>query len=1071
MKSKLFLTGLAIVVLTMAGCQQDELVDSPALKGNTSIKASMEGVMTRSAVADNGTFSWVAGDQISVYTSKNRFKTFETAGSGSGNVTFTGDLESDETLAESGYAVYPAGDHSYTSSTLTLDLPAEYDYADAYTPNTNAIMIAAMNGDNLEFKHVGGVLCFSISNMPKDAAQFVFTANTPITGKFTVTTGEGESYIATPAEADASSYGKTVTIKFPAVTADPSSEEAMTFYVPLPTGTYDGFTVSIQKSDATELGKLTATASNVLNRADLGQFKVFDCATDMKIATTMDEVTAAFSNPTTTEGEAPEVSVTIPSTVDNDEAATITLGEEFTASGNTTPSKATIAYEAAPTSVTINEANISTATSGESKGEVRVVIPATTETTSKPNVTINTPNLTAGLYADDSSVGTHYGQVTATTATNTLIIGTKVTVDKVTVKGGNVRVCAGATLTDIARDASNSSTVYVFYEEGATLPSNQSSITDVIFKKAEGNVLKFLSDMAKGGEVQLTEDLDITDIEITVPENITTTLDLNGYTLTAANNGNITVLGNLTLKDSSAEGAGKIVACKDYVKDVYSNGIISVEGENAKFTMESGTIYAVREDAVNKGQFGVGVFDGGDFTMTGGRIEAGWYAISGNGTDTEYNSEINISGGELISTMDYAAYLPQFGTTTITGGTINGAAGGISIQRGTLNISGNAQVLSDGTGNTGDWGDGTGNQANSSLMVAGEYGTCTVNISGGTFKAEGDAITLATGTDTNVISVSGGTFSDLSVLPYVAENANVNIALNGNVTVENEILMLDSQGAAVSINLQDNTLTLNKASMHVKNAALTITGGNISAQPESSTHDAFATFTNGSITMDGVTYTSTGAGIGTATTENGEQQANGSKITVRNSTITANTYAVSTNATVPVPEDVVITLENSTFNGTSSLLFNIPCTSTITNCHLNGSYHGMILRGGTATITDSKITLDWFDSENTPAETIANYFDSQDWGSGNMVNCAGLTVGNKSTGYQYPTNLTLKNTTVQSIGTNASYFPAMYVYANSGADLGVTLTYDDQCTFTPHDPAIEYGSTNITVNGTAVENQ
>lgn len=1072
MKSKLFLTGLAIVALTMAGCQQDELVDSPALKGNTSIKASMEGVTTRSAVADNGTFSWVAGDQISVYTSKGTFKTFETTGEGSGNVTFTGNLESDETLAETGYAVYPAGSHAYKSSTLTINLPATYDYTDAYTPNTNAIMVADMNSDNLEFKHVGGVLRFVISNMPKDAAQFVFTANTPITGKFTVTTDETDAYIATPATDDAASYGKTVTIKFPAVTADPSSEESMTFYVPLPTGTYNGFTVSIQKADNTELGKLTATATNVLKRADLGQFKVFDCATDMKIAATMDEVTSAFSNPQTENNEAPEVSVTIPATVENDEAATITLDEKFTAANNTTPSKAIIAYEAAPTSVTINEETTSSATPGESKGEVRVVIPATTETSSKPNITINTPNLTAGLYADDSSVGTHYGEVTATTATNTLIVGTKVTVDKVVVNGGNVRVNAGAKLTAIERGSDNTNTVYVYYEDVNTLPENYQNIANVTFISAEEEkVIAFQAAMAAGGEVQLTEDLDITDTKITVPASVTTTLDLNGHTLTAANDGNITVLGNLTLKDSSAEAQGKIVASKDYGTP-YTTALIYVQGENAKFTMESGTIYAVREDAVNKGQFGVGVSDGGDFTITDGRIEAGWYAISGNGTDTKYNSEINISGGELISTMDYAVYLPQSGTTTITGGTINGAAGGISIQRGTLNISGNAQVLSDGTGNTGDWDDGTGDQANSSLMVAGEYGTCTVNISGGTFKAEGDAITLATGTDTNVITVSGGTFSDLSVLPYVAENANVNIALNGDVTIENEILMLDSPNAAVSIDLQDNTLTLNQSSMHVKNASLTITGGNISAQPQSEVHDAFATFTNGSITMDGVTYTSTGAGMGTATTENGEQQANGSKITVRNSTITANTYAISTNATTPVPQDVVITLENSTFNGTSPLLFNIPCTATITNCHLNGTYHGMILRGGTATITDSEITLNWSDSENTPAETIANYFDSQDWGSGNMVNCAGLTVGNKSTGYQYPTNLTLENTAVQSIGTNASYFPAMYVYANSGADLGVTLTYDDQCTFTtPHDPTIEYGSTNITVNGTAVENQ
>lgn len=102
-------------------------------------------------------------------------------------------------------------------------------------------------------------------------------------------------------------------------------------------------------------------------------------------------------------------------------------------------------------------------------------------------------------------------------------------------------------------------------------------------------------------------------------------------------------------------------------------------------TLESGYIYAVRTDATNKGQFGLGVDKGGDVTITGGKVEAGWYAVSGNGNNKTQNSVINIQGGELISTADYAVYLPQSGITNISGGIIRGAAGGVSVQRGTVN--------------------------------------------------------------------------------------------------------------------------------------------------------------------------------------------------------------------------------------------------------------------------------------------------------------------------------------------------------------------------------------------------
>lgn len=80
----------------------------------------------------------------------------------------------------------------------------------------------------------------------------------------------------------------------------------------------------------------------------------------------------------------------------------------------------------------------------------------------------------------------------------------------------------------------------------------------------------------------------------------------------------------MTLKDSSTEKKGKIVASQDYTAASYNGSLIEIAGEDASMTMESGNISAVRKTPNSNGQYGVGVTDGGDFTMTGGKIEAGW---------------------------------------------------------------------------------------------------------------------------------------------------------------------------------------------------------------------------------------------------------------------------------------------------------------------------------------------------------------------------------------------------------------------------------------------------------------
>ena len=389
--------------------------------------------------------------------------------------------------------------------------------------------------------------------------------------------------------------------------------------------------------------------------------------------------------------------------------------------------------------------------------------------------------------------------MTATTAQQTLIINAGVTVKKLTVKGGNLKIYGK--VEQLVHDAGDT-TIYIIKGTEASLPA---TIDSKFVVQSDVAVLK--TAFANGEDFKLSADADITGQSVSVPAGKSVVLDLNGYTLTADNSatGKIIVLGKMTLKDSSTEKKGKIVASQDYTAASYNGSLIEIAGEDASMTMESGNISAVRETPDSNGQYGVGVTDGGDFTMTGGKIEAGWFAVAGNGNYKTQNSIINITDGELISTADYAVYLPQSGTTTISGGKVYGAAGGVCIQRGTLNVEGTALITSKGTGSTGNWGDGTGGLDCAAINVSGAYGIATVNIKGGTLIAEAKSLITEGTTYTPVINVTGGTFSDPSALKYMKANANVNIKLTADKTCPG---FKTTSGQTLTMDLGGKILTL-----------------------------------------------------------------------------------------------------------------------------------------------------------------------------------------------------------------------------------------------------------------------
>lgn len=171
---------------------------------------------------------------------------------------------------------------------------------------------------------------------------------------------------------------------------------------------------------------------------------------------------------------------------------------------------------------------------------------------------------------------------------------------------------------------------------------------------------------------------------------------------------------------------------------------VNLSKPGGSFTMNGGEIIATNgpdDGSTRIGGSGVVLFKQTSFTMNGGKIMARSIAVSGNGSTSGGNegtdAKVTINDGEIYS-QDAAIYIPQpNGLTNISGGTITGGDVALEIRAGTLNITGGTFV---GGPNpyysTSNYNGTTGHNA---AIVVAQHGTklpITVNICGGTFRAE-----------------------------------------------------------------------------------------------------------------------------------------------------------------------------------------------------------------------------------------------------------------------------------------------------------------------------------------------
>lgn len=666
MKIRTFLI-LLITALFMSNCSQEDNALS-SYQGNVcTFKATVEGG-TRSTVTDGGTFSWTTGDEISVWNG-NKYQVFTYSGEGN---EFTGT----ETEA-SGYAIYPSGNHGDVGENA---LP-EVHLKDTYTyGSTNAIMLAKVQegSNSLSFKHLGGLMRFIVRNVPADETSFTFTANSGITGDFQVEEVDGSNVIGM---IDATEQNKMVMIQFEA-----SNEVTdKTFYIPLPIGTYAGFTIAV--GDLTYVSK----AQNVINRGTLLLMPTFECNNGALEKENGNTIVLEDNENTEVNVSSGEVVIDAKNVSD----ASVTLN--YSPVGN--HSSLTITDDSHPDSLPAEE----------SKATVNVEIP---ENSSVSSLNVNAPTLTVALSA--TSGNATFESVEAKTANETLIINSGVTVTTLTIKGGNVVIEEGATVTSII----NESDAIIYVVNKGTLINTPAGDSKIVVVSSEEWALKDV--VANGGEYTLNDDVALNE-PLVIANNKEVVLNLNGkkisYTSTSDSASSLIKVSSgakLTLKDGSVifaattpdtgwGGDGQPEFPGYANNTIVNSGTLIVENATIENkTAKGGASYVIDNYnganlIINDGSkiiqsgediairmFNASAGGGINVTINGGEISgyrAVWIQLAGSDVSVAPIMNLNVNGGTLTSveqTYNQAIYSYTYGNDTkntkivVTEGTFEG---------------------------------------------------------------------------------------------------------------------------------------------------------------------------------------------------------------------------------------------------------------------------------------------------------------------------------------------------------------------------------------------------------------
>lgn len=237
--------------MLLGACHKNELApDEPEPISVLHAQIETKVPDTKISIGVQGDYVFQNNDAIGVFDSEGRVTQFTTTGTGT-SVEFS--VSGGSPIVPGEYAVFPYGDNaSVTGNSVTLELPNEYTYSEW---QTSMPMLGVISGDNVSFKSVGGVLMLSIYSVPVGATEMTFTATgDKISGLFTIPNASLDDAHIEMIESEGAD--RTITFHF-------TRQTNMVFYIPLPVGTLDGFTISFNDTSHTSR---TVTKSIAVSR-------------------------------------------------------------------------------------------------------------------------------------------------------------------------------------------------------------------------------------------------------------------------------------------------------------------------------------------------------------------------------------------------------------------------------------------------------------------------------------------------------------------------------------------------------------------------------------------------------------------------------------------------------------------------------------------------------------------------------------------------------------------------------------------------------------------------------------
>ena len=263
MKRRILIPACVLAAALLAGCNKDENIQGLTDISTTTFQAFTESGGTKTFLENGGSETeshsvlWVPGDAIGI-ASASDFSRYEYKGDGQ---TDFAEFEGDPVHGDYFYAVYPYSEKAALSGDmLSLELPSVQEYTPlSFAPGAFP-MVARSESTVLEFKNLCGLLKINLTGTETISSITFRSSGQGVSGPATVSM----DYESVPELVMSDGAGMSVTLDCGEGVAL-NGTVPVPFYIVLPAGTYDDFSIVVTSADG---GVMTKSNSGlVINRS------------------------------------------------------------------------------------------------------------------------------------------------------------------------------------------------------------------------------------------------------------------------------------------------------------------------------------------------------------------------------------------------------------------------------------------------------------------------------------------------------------------------------------------------------------------------------------------------------------------------------------------------------------------------------------------------------------------------------------------------------------------------------------------------------------------------------------